>query len=113
MGVPDEDIAAPLPEGAEGDSDRQVIRRPKTVTVLGLILLTALALSWLGSYALSNVLVNAGLISAWPADHDPRPMRLAVSFGCLMILLLLLAGVVRYSSKRQMERIEGMEEEGP
>jgi len=85
--------------------------RPKTATVLGLITATALALSWLGSYALSNVLVTAGLIAAWPPDHDPRPLRMGISFACLMVLLLLLAGVARYSSSRQLKRIDGMEKE--
>src|SRR5438046_7655830 len=80
--------------------------RPRTAVVLGLITFAALALSWLGSYALSNVLLSAGLIAAWPADRDPRPLRMTIGFVSLMVVLGGAAWLFRFFSSRQLNNID-------
>jgi hypothetical protein len=80
--------------------------RPSTLTVVGMLSLTAATLSYLGSYAIANALVAAELLKAWPRDHDPRPRWFMTGFAILISLFLIIVGAARRSSAKQMKRIE-------
>ena len=49
----------------ETDAPTDAPVRPRTLTVLGLLALTALTFSYLGSYAVYNALVTAKLADGW------------------------------------------------
>jgi hypothetical protein len=66
-------------------------RPPRTLTVLGLLALTALTFSYLGSYAITNALVSEHLIQPWSRSHDPRPRWLITGF-CVLMLTFMVAG---------------------
>ena len=86
--------------------------RARTSSVLGLLALTALTFSYLGSYAVTNALVAAKLMAPWPADADPRPKRLLIGFCVLMLLFMGLGEIVRQFSKhalRAMDRVDEAE----
>ena len=84
-------------------------RAPRTLTVLLLLVGGAGALSYLGSYAITGVLAAAEVIPRWPADNDPRPRWLALSFAVLLGGFGLLGGFARWLAGRQIRRIEAME----
>jgi hypothetical protein len=82
--------------------------RPRTWSVLGLLALTALTFSYLGSYAITNALVAENVISPWPAGSDPRPRRLLIGFCVLMLIFMVLAEVFRQISKSDFRAIDAM-----
>jgi len=84
---------------------------PKTATVLTLLAAAAVIFSYLIAYALTNALVSAGLISQWQPGSDPRPRNMLIGFCSLMLLFTILVGSGRVASKRQLRRIDAMEEE--
>jgi hypothetical protein len=101
-----------IPSLEQSQSEEPVQQpRPRTISVLGLITATALALSWLGSYALSNVLLSAGLMQPWAPEKDPRPLRLLIGFVCLMVVLIGMAGCFKFFSARQLKRIDRIAED--
>src|SRR5688500_17680035 len=67
-------------EPASPESTALSARRPRTLTVLGLIAAAALVFSYLGAYALADALVSAEVLQAWPRDSDPRPRWMLVGF---------------------------------
>ena len=95
---------------AVGETDDVLIRKPKTATVLGLLALTSLTFSYLGAYAVSGAMVSAEMIRPWAPGSDPRPKWLAIGFGLLLTCFLCLGGVARCLSKRQLRRIDEMDE---
>ena len=94
-----------LPTPEQGQS------RPKTTSVLALLAGAALIFSYLISYALTNALVAAELMHKWTPGHDPRPRRMLIGFSCTMLVFFVLGGIARFNSKRQLARIDEMEEE--
>jgi len=84
---------------------------PRTWKVLGLLAMTALIFSYLGSYAMANVLVQAEVVSRWPPNTDPRPKWLIAGFIALMSLFLIAGGVFRWLSRRQLRAIDAMDTE--
>ena len=66
-------------------------RPPRTLSVLGLLALTSLTFSYLGSYALTNALVSEHLIQPWSRTHDPRP-RWLITWFCVLMLVFVVAG---------------------
>jgi hypothetical protein len=66
-------------------------RPPRTLSVLGLLALTALTFSYLGSYAITNALVSEHVIQPWTRTHDPRPKWLITGF-CVLMLTFMIAG---------------------
>jgi type II secretory pathway component PulM len=95
----------PLNEQSPQDS------RPRTTSVLVLLLGAALIFSYLVSYALTNALVAANLMQHWTPGHDPRPRRMLLGFASLMLSFLAFGAIARWLSKRQLARIDQMEEE--
>ena len=81
---------------------------PRTLTVLGLLALTALTFSYLVSYALTNALVAAQVIQPWSQGHDPRPKRLVIGFCVLMLLFIVAGDFLRRMSKREFKAIDEM-----
>lgn len=94
------------------DSDDVVpLEKPGTAKVLTLLALTSLTFSYLGSYAVAGALVSAEVIRPWSAGTDPRPKWLAIGFCSLLATFILLGGVVRCLSRRQLRRIDEMAQE--
>lgn len=81
---------------------------PRTLTVLGMLALTALTFSYLAAYALTNAFVAAQVIQPWPRDHDPRPRRLVIGFCVLMLIFMVLGEVFRRISKNEAKAIDEM-----
>jgi hypothetical protein len=84
------------------------VRSPRTWTVLGLLALTALTFSYLGSYAVTGALVKEHLISAWPLDRDPRPRWLATGFCVLMLVFMGAGEFLRRWGKSDFAAIDEM-----
>ncbi len=82
--------------------------RPRTATVLVLLIGAALTLSYLGAYALTNALLTAELISPWPTSEDPRPRYFLTGFLGLSGLFIITCGLFRLMSWRQLRRIDAM-----
>jgi len=83
---------------------------PRTLSVVGLLVAAALIMSYLWAYAVTNALVAAEFVSRWQPDHDPRPMRMCIGFIALMTVFTFVAGIARWMSKRQLRRIDEMEQ---
>jgi hypothetical protein len=81
---------------------------PRTLTVLGMLALTALTFSYLAAYALTNALVAAQVVQPWAAGHDPRPRRLVIGFCVLMLVFMLVGEVFRRMSKSEFKAIDEM-----
>ena len=84
--------------------------RPRTVTVLVLLSVTALVLSYLGAYALAGALHNAELLT-WNPGDDPRPRWFITGFLGLSSGFALIGGAFRLLSWRQLRRIDSMADE--
>lgn len=108
--------AAPAPAAAaarrvrlEADVDTievSQLPKPKTITVLGVLVGASLVLSYLGSYAFTNAMLTAELIKPWAEGSDPRPRWLLISFCGLMTMFLVVAGTFRFLSRRQLRSID-------
>jgi hypothetical protein len=83
--------------------------RPKTVTVLGLLVGIAAVFSYLGAYAFANALVSAEMLPAWSSGSDPRPRWFAVTFCILLGSFMLIGMIARFISGRQLRTIDDME----
>ena len=83
---------------------------PKTRTVIGILIGAALIASYLWAYAITNALVAADVVSRWQPGHDPRPLRMCVGFIVMMILFTIVAFAAQWLSRRQLKRIDEMEE---
>jgi hypothetical protein len=91
---PDNIVAAPKP--------------PSTFTVLGLLALTSLTFSYLGSYALTNALVSEHVIQPWSRSHDPRPRWLATLFCVLMLTFMVGGEFLRRWGRSDFKAIDEM-----
>ena len=83
---------------------------PRTFTVVGMLVGVALVMSYLIAYALTNALVAAEVVARWQPGHDPRPMRMCIGFVAMMIVFTLVASGAQWLSRRQLKRIDEMEE---
>src|SRR4051812_47511955 len=82
--------------------------RPRMWKVLGMLALTALTFSYLGSYAVTNALIAEHVMSQWPAGQDPRPRRLLIGFCVLMLVFMVLGEMFRQMSKSDFREIDRM-----
>lgn len=87
-------------------------RRPRTLTVLAVLMAVALVFSWLFAYAFADALVSAELLKPWSKHSDPRPRWLLGCFTGLMVVFGSIALVARALSRRQLRRIDAMDEDG-
>ena len=85
--------------------------RPRTVTVLGFLVAAAAALSYLGSYALTNALLAQDILKPWAPGSDPRPRWLALGFVTLLGVFGLTGVAARVSSSRQLRSIDALADE--
>ena len=92
-------------------ADDTLEAKPHTATVLGLLALTSVTFSYLGSYAVAGALVQAEMIRPWAADADPRPRWLLTAFCVLMLCFMFVGAAARQLSRRQLKDIEEMAEE--
>jgi hypothetical protein len=99
------DVKTPSPPGFEPVDSQP----PRTLTVVLLLIAAALIVSYLWAYAMTNVLVAAELMTRWPPGRDPRPMRLCIGFVTMMSLFLVGATFAQWMSRRQLRRIDEME----
>src|SRR5687767_2061526 len=79
--------------------------RPRTITVLAMLIAAAAGFSYLGAYAVANALRAAEVIT-WPAGTDPRPRWMVFGFTTLLGLFLAISILLRRMSKRQLRRID-------
>ena len=84
--------------------------RPRTVTVLGMLIAAAAGFSYLGAYAVANALRAADVIT-WPDHADPRPRWMVFGFTSLLALFILLSLIFRRMSKRQLRSIDALADE--
>ena len=95
-----DDAAGPRPDDA--------VPRPKTLTVLAVLMATALTFSYLTAYAGANALVQAELMQPFTAGHDPRPRWLLYAFTGLLAAFAAAAVAFRYASKRQLQSLDAL-----
>jgi membrane associated rhomboid family serine protease len=96
----------------EFESAPPATARPKTTTVVGLLIAVAGILSYLLSYATANALVAAEVVKPWTKETDPRPRWFAIGFVILISLFGAIAALIRHSSAAHLRQIEEMEKEG-
>lgn len=82
--------------------------RPSTVTVLGFLVTTAFALSYLCAYALTNALLARDVLTHWAPGADPRPRWMALVFVSLLALFAFTGWLIRNASSRQLRSIDAM-----
>jgi hypothetical protein len=83
--------------------------RPKTVAVLGVLVVAAALFSYLGAYCATGVLVQNDVLRAWAPGSDPRPRWMLFGFAGLLALFSTAAVLFRFASARQLKRIDEME----
>ena len=83
--------------------------RPRTITVLGLLAFVALVFSYIVAYAMVNALVSAEMMKPWPSGSDPRLKYFAFTFVGLMVTFVLFGALARFVSKRQLKKIDDIE----
>ncbi|MDB5173744.1 MAG: hypothetical protein JWO87_2119 [Phycisphaerales bacterium] len=86
--------------------------RPHALTVLVLLVLAALTLSYLAAYALPDALVASQIMPPWPHETDPRPHWMLAGFVSLFGTLSAISCVIRFLSWRQLRCIDAIADEG-
>jgi uncharacterized protein YneF (UPF0154 family) len=81
-------------------------RLTQTVFVLCLLAVAALVFSYLGAFAVTSALVSADLMEHWPINRDPRPRWMMLSFSSLTAAFCCVGAVLKWSSWRQMKRLD-------
>ena len=94
---------SPAPEGASP------VKR--IVATLALVVVTALAFSYLFAYAITNALVSANVLSRWPEGTDPRPRRMLIAFASMLTVFLIGSMVARVFNRRGLREIDAMMDE--
>ena len=93
------------------EDDPPTPAKPKTTTLLALLTMAALTISYLGAYAVAGALVDSDVLPHWLPGHDPRPRWMACLFTALLAASLLVSAVARFLSRRQLNRIDAMAED--
>lgn len=96
------------------DDDPVAVARPKprTLTVLALLMTAAATFSYLGAFAATDALAKAQVIRPIPHHPDPRPLWAIMGFTALLAAFIAMATFVGYLNKRQFRRIDEMVEAG-
>ena len=81
---------------------------PRTITVLGLLVVAAAALSYLGAFAMTDALAKAEIIAPVRRHPDPRYRWMLYGFVALLVLFSAIGGVMRYFSRRQLGDIDSI-----
>ena len=85
--------------------------RASTVQVLGLLVMTAFALSYLAAYAFTDSLLQADIVQQWAPGSDPRPRLLAMCFVTLLSVFGTLGVLFRLVSSRELRSIDALANE--
>jgi hypothetical protein len=88
--------------------DTPAVDRPKTISVLVVLLVTAVVLSYLVGYALPQVLVLNNVMAPWPEYDDPRRRWMALSLFTVLTSYMVLWGFFRLLGAMQFRRIDAM-----
>jgi NADH:ubiquinone oxidoreductase subunit 5 (subunit L)/multisubunit Na+/H+ antiporter MnhA subunit len=86
--------------------------KPRTLTVLTLLMAAAATFSYLGAFAATDALVKAEIMKPIRHHPDPRPLWAVIGFSALLAAFVLVAAFVGYLNKRQFRRIDAMVEAG-
>ena len=84
--------------------------KPRTGSVLALLLIAAATFSYLGAFAIPDALVRANVVRPFPHNPDPRPLWAMTGFAGVLTAFLLMALLMRYLSWRQFRKIDRMSE---
>ena len=84
--------------------------RSSTFSALLLLAVFAVILSYLIAYAGANALASADMIPQWSRGTDPRPRWFGNTFAVLMGSFILIGGVARFFSWRQLRTIDQMQD---
>jgi hypothetical protein len=90
--------------------DIEDANRPRTLSVLIVLMFAATTISYLAAYAAPSALVSASMLAPWPSYTDPRPRWMAMSFVALMISFMVIGGLFRLLGRLQMGRIDSTDE---
>jgi hypothetical protein len=94
----------------DDDAEASPDIRPKTSSVLMLLVIAAGLFSYIGAYPMTTALAGADLIAPVTAAHDPRPVWAGSAFVAILALAGFIALVLRFVSRQSLKRIETMEE---
>ena len=84
--------------------------RSSTISVLVLMGVFAVIVSYLIAYAGANALASADVIPQWSRGSDPRPRWFGNTFAILMGGFIVVGGIARFLSWRQLRSIDRMED---
>lgn len=82
--------------------------KPKTFTVLVILLFCVSMLSWLLIYAGTNALIAADMMKPWPAKADPRLEWWGISIVVILALVLVGGRIVPWIITRQASAIDAI-----
>jgi len=97
------------PEKFEDDS-LPMDEKPRTWTVMMLLVVAAGTFSYLGAYAATDALAKVNVIRPISHEHDPRPVWAGVIFATLLTLCLVAAVLMRCLSGKEFKEIDRMNE---
>jgi hypothetical protein len=83
-------------------------RRPHTFSVLIVLLVTAVVISYLVGYAVPQALIMADVLQPWPPYDDPRRRWMALSLFTILASYMGLWGFFRMLGAFQFRRIDAM-----
>lgn len=92
------------------DDEATAGARPRTSTVLALLVVAAGLFSYIGAYPMTTALAGANLITPITRDRDPRPVFAASAFVTILMLAGVVAIVMRFVSRRHLKGIDTMED---
>ena len=87
------------------------VPRSSTLSALLLLAVFAVIVSYLVAYAGANALASADVIPQWSRGTDPRPRWFGNTFAVLMGGFVLIGGIARFLSWRQLRNIDRMQDE--
>lgn len=93
------------------ERDLEAATRPKTVSVLIVLMFAAISISYLAAYAAPSALVSADVLAPWPSYADPRPRWMVTSFTLLMGSFVIIGILFRLLGKLQIRQIDAMAED--
>jgi hypothetical protein len=83
-------------------------RRPNTFSVLIVLLVTAVVISYLVGYAVPQALIMSDVLQPWPPYDDPRRRWMALSLFTILASYMGLWGFFRMLGAFQFRRIDAM-----
>jgi hypothetical protein len=92
------------------EDDAQPDMRPRTSSVLVLLVVAAGLFSYIGAYPMTTALATANLIAPITSAHDPRPIWAGSAFVAILGCVGFVALVLRFVSGRQLKRIDTMDD---